>query len=88
MYRPGIRLIGDAAHLMAPLGGVGANLALEDKYKRGEAILGKWRMYKWEFRGREILSEAVEGLEKGMFPRAERVAGITMRMEGLVEKET
>jgi hypothetical protein len=26
---------------------------------------------------REMLSGAVEGFEKGMFPRAERVAGIT-----------
>jgi hypothetical protein len=43
----------------------------------------------WGFRWREILSEAVEGFEKGRFPRAERVAGITkMRMEGLVEKGT
>jgi hypothetical protein len=43
-------------------------------------------MHKWGnggFRGREILSEAVGGFEKGMFPRTERVAGITkMRMEG------
>jgi hypothetical protein len=41
MHRPGITPIGNAAQLMAPFGGVGANRA-SDEYERGEAILGKW----------------------------------------------
>jgi len=29
-YRPGLLCIGDAAHAMSPIGGVGINLAIQD----------------------------------------------------------
>ncbi len=34
-YRPGILFIGDAAHAMSPIGGVGINLAIQDAVAAG-----------------------------------------------------
>jgi 2-polyprenyl-6-methoxyphenol hydroxylase-like FAD-dependent oxidoreductase len=40
-YRPGLLLIGDAAHVMSPVGGVGINYAIQDAVVAANVLSGK-----------------------------------------------
>jgi 2-polyprenyl-6-methoxyphenol hydroxylase-like FAD-dependent oxidoreductase len=42
-YRPGLLLIGDAAHVMSPVGGVGINYAIQDAVVAANALAGPLR---------------------------------------------
>jgi 2-polyprenyl-6-methoxyphenol hydroxylase-like FAD-dependent oxidoreductase len=42
-YRPGLLCIGDAAHAMSPVGGVGINLAIQDAVAAANALSGPLR---------------------------------------------
>src|SRR5262249_5568059 len=42
-YRPGLLCIGDAAHAMAPVGGVGINLAIQDAVAAANRLVGPLR---------------------------------------------
>jgi 2-polyprenyl-6-methoxyphenol hydroxylase-like FAD-dependent oxidoreductase len=42
-YRPGLLLIGDAAHVMSPVGGVGINYAIQDAVVAANVLGGKLR---------------------------------------------
>ena len=42
-YRPGLLCIGDAAHAMSPIGGVGINLAIQDAVAAANRLAGPLR---------------------------------------------
>jgi 2-polyprenyl-6-methoxyphenol hydroxylase-like FAD-dependent oxidoreductase len=42
-YRPGLLCIGDAAHAMSPVGGVGINLAIQDAVAAANTLAGPLR---------------------------------------------
>jgi 2-polyprenyl-6-methoxyphenol hydroxylase-like FAD-dependent oxidoreductase len=42
-YRPGLLCIGDAAHAMSPIGGVGINLAIQDAVAAANTLVGPLR---------------------------------------------
>jgi 2-polyprenyl-6-methoxyphenol hydroxylase-like FAD-dependent oxidoreductase len=62
-HRPGVTLLGDAAHLMSPFGGDGANLAMQDAANLALALVEK-----------EDWKAAIRSYETTMLQRAEEAA--------------
>ncbi|KAI4163007.1 MAG: hypothetical protein LQ342_003324 [Letrouitia transgressa] len=79
--RPGITLIGDAAHLMAPFGGEGVNIAMMDAMKLAHAIIDASNSDSPSV----SLKQNVREFELDMFKRAAPVAEMSrLQMEDMM----
>ncbi|KAI1425238.1 hypothetical protein F5Y12DRAFT_714447 [Xylaria sp. FL1777] len=65
--RPGVTLVGDAAHLMTPFAGVGVNVALVDALELAEGII---HCVKTGSTDGDALAVMLQQYEKGMFARS------------------
>jgi len=75
-YRPGLILIGDAAHVMSPVGGVGINYAIQDAIATSNIVGPRLRQGTrcasdlWAIqRRRELPTRLMQILQAGMRPR-------------------
>ena len=71
--RKGVTLLGDAAHLMTPFGGVGVNAAMCDALDLARGIVG---LVEGRVSGLDVV---VQEYEATIFPRGEKFAQKTMR---------
>ncbi len=95
-YRPGLLLIGDAAHAMSPIGGVGINLAIQDAVAAANALGPALRGTKFideallrEIQQRRLLpTRIIQALQvqaqKRLISKALEQSGDTPRVPGIL----
>ncbi|KAI2465121.1 FAD/NAD(P)-binding domain-containing protein [Annulohypoxylon bovei var. microspora] len=74
--RPGVSLLGDAAHLMTPFAGAGVNVGMTDAFELAEGILG---YVNGEKKGADGLAKVLRTYEEGMFERSSKDAALTKK---------
>jgi 2-polyprenyl-6-methoxyphenol hydroxylase-like FAD-dependent oxidoreductase len=74
-YRPGLLCIGDAAHAMSPIAGVGINLAVQDAVAAANILIPEFR------RGQSIPVEALRRVQQ----RRELPTRVTQRAQLLIQ---
>jgi len=75
-YRPGLLCIGDAAHAMSPIGGVGINLAIQDAVAAANALAEP-------LRDGTVTDEHLAKVQR----RRALPTRLTQRMQGFLEKQ-
>lgn len=95
-HRPGLMLIGDAAHAMSPIGGVGINLAIQDAVATANALAQPLlaggtidesllaqvqRRREWPVR---VVQRVQITLQKRVIPRALEQSGASPRVPGFL----
>lgn len=78
-HKPGVTLLGDAAHLMSPFAGEGVNFAMQDALDLSEAIIASAKSG-----DKGSLDARVRKFEDAMFKRSKKVAQITFNMMTLM----
>lgn len=74
-HKPGVTIIGDAAHLMTPFGGEGVNLALQDALRLANTIID------FKTAGSELsLDTRISAFEEDMFVRGQKAQTMTEKM--------
>ncbi len=75
-YRPGLLLIGDAAHVMSPVGGVGINYAIQDAVEAANVLSDKLKVGQVRLRDlaqvqkrREWPTKAIQGFQNALQQR-------------------
>ncbi|PSK54348.1 Kynurenine 3-monooxygenase [Elsinoe australis] len=88
-HRPGITLIGDAAHALVPWAGEGVNLSLEDSVKLADAIIAASQTASEKGTvSKEVLSAKVQEYEEDMFVRAKKTSEMSYDMMNAMFYET
>jgi 2-polyprenyl-6-methoxyphenol hydroxylase-like FAD-dependent oxidoreductase len=77
-YRPGLLAIGDAAHAMSPIGGVGINLAIQDAVASANALAGPLAQ------GEDVDPLLHEVQDRRMFPTRVIQAGQKLAQDNVI----
>ncbi|KAF4549629.1 FAD-binding domain-containing protein 16 [Elsinoe fawcettii] len=88
-HRPGVTLVGDAAHVLVPWAGEGVNLSLQDSVKLADAIItANQTAGEKGSVSAETVSREVRKYEEDMFVRAEKTSRLSLDMMNCMFYET